>query len=212
MRSVRQLVILGALGLASMSCGDVVRDSRSPVMIVIDSMAVARGSSSTSVLFQSGPLLSDVLTLVTTPAPCTTTSPCPTVFNDFGQATFRLALRNIGTPTSPTSFSPNNAVTLTRYHVEYVRTDGRRTPGVDVPYAFDGGMTVTAFDDTSVPVTFELVRHAAKEEAPLVQLVFSPVVISTIANITFYGTDRVGNVISATGSIQVDFGNFGDVQ
>jgi len=28
--------------------------------------------------------------------------------------------------------------------------------------------------------------------------------------VTFYGTDRVGNDISVTGSIQVDFGNFGD--
>ena len=34
-----------------------------------------------------------------------------------------------------------NAVTLTRYHVDYRRTDGRNTPGVDVPYSFDGGLS-----------------------------------------------------------------------
>jgi hypothetical protein len=54
------------------------------------------------------------------------------------------------------------------------------------------------------------VRHAAKEESPLVQLQSSPTIITTIAEVTFYGTDRVGNDVSVTGSIQVDFGNFGD--
>ena len=28
---------------------------------------------------------------------------------------------------------------MTRYRVEFRRTDGRNTPGVDVPYGFDGG-------------------------------------------------------------------------
>jgi hypothetical protein len=28
--------------------------------------------------------------------------------------------------------------------------------------------------------------------------------------VTFYGHDQAGNEVSATGSIQVDFGNFGD--
>ena len=31
-----------------------------------------------------------------------------------------------------------------------------------------------------------------------------------IARVTFYGADRVGNAIQATGQIQVEFGNFGD--
>ena len=57
---------------------------------------------------------------------------------------------------------------------------------------------------------FELVRHVAKQESPLVQLVTSPTIISTIADITFYGADRVGNEVQVTGSILIDFGNFGD--
>jgi hypothetical protein len=56
------------------------------------------------------------------------------------------------------------------------------------------------------------VRNAAKAESPLVQLKTNGVILTTIADVTFYGRDRVGNDISATGSIQVDFGNFGDVQ
>ena len=57
---------------------------------------------------------------------------------------------------------------------------------------------------------FEWVRHAAKEESPLVQLQSSPTIITTIADVTFWGTDQVGNDISVTGSMQIDFGNFGD--
>ena len=37
-----------------------------------------------------------------------------------------------------------------------------------------------------------------------------PTIITTIAEVTFYGQDLVGNDIQATGSIQVDFGNFAD--
>jgi hypothetical protein len=36
--------------------------------------------------------------------------------------------------------------------------------------------------------------------------------ISTIADVTFYGRDQAGNDVSATGSIGIDFGNFGDPQ
>jgi hypothetical protein len=59
-------------------------------------------------------------------------------------------------------------------------------------------------------LTFELVRHAAKVEAPLVQLVSSPTFLTAIAEVTFYGRDQVGSEVSASGLIQVDFGNFGD--
>ena len=104
----------------------------------------------------------------------------------------------------------NNEVTITRYHVSYLRADGRNTPGVDVPYAFDGAVTATVPVGNTVILTFELVRHTAKEESPLRQLISSPTIISTIAEVTFYGTDRTGNAISVTGSISIDFGDFGD--
>jgi hypothetical protein len=55
-----------------------------------------------------------------------------------------------------------------------------------------------------------MVRHVAKEESPLVQLIRNPQIISTIAHVTFYGRDAVGNEISVTGSIGIEFGNFGD--
>ena len=106
--------------------------------------------------------------------------------------------------------STNNEVTITRYHVSYRRADGRNTQGVDVPYAFDGASTGTVPASGNITLGFELVRHVAKKEPPLIQLLTSSTIITTIADVTFYGQDRVGNEISVTGSLQIDFGNFGD--
>ena len=78
-----------------------------------------------------------------------------------------------------------------------------------MPYAFDGAMTGTiGASDTTIG--FTLVRHTAKGEAPLSALARSPVIISTIARITFYGRDQTGREVIATAQMSVDFGNFGD--
>jgi hypothetical protein len=71
-------------------------------------------------------------------------------------------------------------------------------------------MTATILPGSATSVSFELVRHVAKLESPLVQLVNSRSFISTITTVTFFGADRVGNDVSASGTIQIDFGNFGD--
>ena len=203
MRNATRLLGLAALVAGSLSCGDVVRDSRSPVFLSLDSITAASGASTTF-----GSLLhSDVQVLVRTPAPCTDVNPCPTLFADLGLALFRIVPKDV-TPgvAVPTT---NNEVRITRYHVAYRRADGRNVPGVDVPVAFDGVVTGTVGIGGG-SIGFELVRHIAKEESPLVQLINSSTIITTFADVTFYGTDRVGNAVSATGSIQIDFGNFGD--
>lgn len=206
MKHLRHCIALTALAAgiaAGLSCGDVVRQGRSPVFLVLDSLGAARGNATTF----SSTLQSDVLTLVTSPAPCTAVAPCPTIFSDSGRGIFHLEQKNINTPVGPTS---NNAVTLNRYHVDFRRADGRNTPGVDVPFSFDGAATGTVPPTGTLTLGFEFVRHVAKEESPLVQLISSPVVISTIAQVTFFGEDQVGNDISVSGSMLVDFGNFGD--
>src|SRR5215208_6983296 len=73
---------------------------------------------------------------------------------------------------SPTSGSPaaptdNNLVTITRYRVSYRRTDGRNTPGVDVPYGFEGAATVTVDGTGPAVLALEVVRVQAKQEPPL---------------------------------------------
>ena len=207
MHSAIRLLLAAALAVVGTSCGDVVRDGRSPVFLVIQSLTATRGAVSGGTA--SGFLMSDVVSYVTSPAPCSAVSPCPTIFNDTGSVTLRLSLKNIGNPGSVTAPSTNNEVTISRYRVDFRRADGRNTPGVDVPYGFDGGVTGTIIANGSLGLGFELVRHVAKQESPLVQLGSSAVIISTIADITFYGRDQVGNDISVTGSITVDFGDFG---
>jgi len=205
MRRIRPLVapLIGAAVIAaSVSCGDVVRGDRSSSILVINTLGAAPGNKPSTF---GNPLSSDVVTNVTSPAPCSSTSPCPTIFNDLGQVALALAPKDITlTPTS------NNQVTITSYHVQYIRTDGRKTEGVDVPYAFDGGVTATVPASGSATIPFELVQSVAKQQAPLVQLVTSGQIINTIAQITFYGHDLVGNQVSVVGQIQVNFANFGD--
>jgi hypothetical protein len=106
--------------------------------------------------------------------------------------------------------SSNNEVTVTRVHIKYVRADGRNVPGVDVPWEFDAAATGTVTASGTTTIGFQLVRHDAKLESPLIQLQSNGVIITTIAQITLYGRDQVGNDISATGALEIDFGNFGD--
>jgi hypothetical protein len=192
---------------ATASCGDVSRQGSSPVYLVIDQLLGSRGAATPGT--PSNPLISDVITNVTTPAPCTTSAPCPTVFGDTGTVTLRAPLKDIGATAAlaPTS---NNEVTINRLHVQYTRADGRNTPGVDVPFGFDSAITGTITAGSTLQLGFELVRNVAKQEAPLVQLRTSSNFISALAVVTFYGVDRVGNSIQVTGQIQVEFGNFGD--
>jgi hypothetical protein len=212
MRTVQHIFLLSALAIGAASCGDVVRQGRSPVYLVLDSLGASAGKSGSSSSTFTSFLLSDVITNVTTPDPCSAAKPCPTIFNDTGQAVLRISLKDLATGTTGTATAPtaNNEVTITRYHVAYRRADGRNVQGVDVPFGFDGAATGTVPSGGKLTLGFEMVRHVAKEESPLVQLKDNGVIITTIADITFYGRDQVGNDVSVSGSMQIDFGNFGD--
>jgi hypothetical protein len=183
-------------------------DSRSPAQLVILSLAGASGATPDDF---GATLASDVVTNVKKTVDGQQVD-VPTIFGDPGTAAFALVLKDPGAnPSSPASPTPLNAITITRYRVVYRRTDGHNTPGVDVPFPFDSASTVTVGAD-GASTGFQLVRTSAKQEAPLRALVFNPDIISTIADVTFYGRDQAGNDVSATGSIGVDFGNFGDPQ
>jgi hypothetical protein len=191
-----------ALIAVSVSCGSAVRQGRSPVYLVIDQLTGQSGASGGT---KSNTLQSDVITMVTTPDPCSAKTPCPTIFSDSGAVTLRALPKDVSA-TAPTT---NSEVTVNRYHVSYRRADGHNTPGVDVPYGFDGAATGTTVNG-KLDLTFELVRHVAKMESPLVELGHNAAVITTIADVSFYGRDQVGNDVTVTGTMQIDFGNFGD--
>lgn len=183
-----------AIAVGSVSCGDVVRQGRGSSYLIIDRLEGARGGAQ-SIVF-TGVLRSDVQT-------------GGGVFEDNGRVAFRLAMKDVTNPTGPTS---NNAITLTRYRVEFKRADGRNTPGLDIPYAFDGGMTLTVGSTSGVEGVFTLVRAQSKLEPPLITLVNlgGAVAISTLADVTFYGRDQAGNDVSVTGTISVNFADWGD--
>jgi hypothetical protein len=190
------------------SCGSAVRDGRAPVYLVIDQMQGIRGAATSGT--PASTLVSDVITNVTVPPPCSAIAPCATIFGDNGSVTLRAPLKDVVTQTTPAGPTTNNEVTVTSYHVEYTRADGAKREGVDVPYAFDGAATGTIQSGGTLTLGFALVRVTAKQEAPLVQLRNNPLFITMIAKVTFYGKDRVGHDVAVTGQIQIDFGNFGD--
>lgn len=196
---VKHLLCATALSVAAASCGDVSRQSQAPVFLNVVTMGgCAPAKAGEQCTLFTNPLLSDVVT-------------GGSVFNDPGQVELEVHLKDLGNGVVATTPTTNNDVIITRYRVVYRRADGRNTPGVDVPHPFDGAMTLRVQAGGTVGKgSFELVRHMAKLESPLVQLGSNRSIITTIADVTFYGTDRVGNDISTTGSIQIDFGNFAD--
>jgi len=126
------------------------------------------------------------------------------------RVTTRLAFKSPGTSENPASPTSANWVTITGYRVVYRRTDGRSEQGKDVPYAFEGGMTMTTLDIGTAE--FTLVRTQAKLEQPLISLrnLGGSVAISVIAEITFFGHDQTGAAISADGTIGINFADFPD--
>jgi hypothetical protein len=195
-RPVR-LVLALVLAALSASCGDMVREGTASSFLIVNAVEGASGAEPNRF---SGTLQSDVVTVV---------QGSPTIFNDLGRVRFSMALKDPGGSELPSSPTTNNFITINRYRVEYVRADGRNTPGVDIPWPFDGAITLTVGDSEATGI-FTLVRHQAKVESPLGNLARNLVIISTIANITFYGRDQTGREVIGTASISVDFANFGD--
>lgn len=206
-QSTKLIGAIAVLATALMAgCGEVARNGRAPVMAVITNLQAANGAEPDEM---GNVLHSDVQTIVRRTVDGNQVD-VATIFDDPAEVTMRLQLRDPGVPGIPTTPSSLNDVTFTRYRVVYTRADGRNTPGVDVPYPFDSAATFTVPADGTGGAGFIIVRHVAKEEAPLRALINSEVFITAIAEVTFYGRDQAGNDVIATGTIGVFFGNFGD--
>jgi hypothetical protein len=194
-------VLFSALSFGG--CGDAIRQGRGPAYLVLMSLTGASGATPDQF---GNTVSSDVQTYVDAGD-----VRVPTVFEDLGRAQLRVEMKDVGLPGQPNAPSPNNLITVTRYRVTFSRADGRNTPGVDVPHPFDGAASAT-ITGTATTVGFVLVRVQAKDEPPLRALVGNggAGVISTIAEVTLYGTDQTGNSVSAVGRISVNFADWGD--
>jgi len=204
-RTLRALALLGAVTTGLAGCTSAQTQGKSPAYLIIESLTAASGAKPDE---QENVLSSDVVTMVKQQVSGSEVR-VPTIFEDLGTVTFRLALKDPGAVETPNTPSTTNFITVNRYHVQYIRTDGRNTPGVDVPYPFDGGLTATVAG-SGTKASFTLVRIQAKAENPLVVIRNIAGTISTIAEVTFYGTDQAGNAVTVTGRIGVDFSNWGD--
>jgi hypothetical protein len=200
-RKANTFAVLTALSITTAACG-VTEQGRAPAVVRIDELAASSGAGSQSF---GGYLHSDVVTMVKV-----NNVDVPTRFDDVGRVSMSLVLKDPGSPGVANTPSELNTITITHYRVVYRRTDGRNVQGVDVPYAFDSGMTISIVGSSSVQQTFDIVRVSAKLEPPLLALASNGQTIDTIADVTFYGKDMHNNDVAVTASIGITFANFGD--
>ena len=193
-----------ACSCMSASCRVAGTEGRSPSYLIVERLEAASGADPNDF---ADVLQSDVSTCDRDGANCS-------IYEDRGRVTLRLALRDIGTPDAPSAPTPTNFVTIDHYHVAFRRSDGRNQPGVDVPHAFDGGVTFTVTDTGTTPGVVTLVRAQAKLEPPLIAMTNrgGAIVISMIAEVTFFGRDQVGHAVTATATISVHFSDWADPQ
>jgi len=107
--------------------------------------------------------------------------------------------------------SPYADVELTGYTVTYTRSDGKNTPGVDVPYPIDGSLTGLVQIGSQSSYNFVIVRETAKSESPLLDLLQATTRaegLTVTAKVEFFGHDLSGAQVKATGYISITFANF----
>jgi hypothetical protein len=195
MRTADAFLITVLALAAGPACTVTQRPGTSPVQLVIASL---EGGPGDDVSTFRHTFASDVLTN-------------GRVIDDGGRVLLALILKDPGTADLPTRPAPANLVTISRYRVHFVRADGRSSPGVDVPYAFDGAVTFTVGPEGGVG-RFVLVRAQSKLEPPLIMLRESggSVALSTLAEVTFYGRDQAGHELNVVGLIGVNFADWAD--
>jgi hypothetical protein len=174
--------VAAALALAGCSA-DYVEGDRSTVLLTIE--AINDGA----------PVLSDVRGLEENPS---------TIVNCLTDVAVSVRTKNPSQTAAPVQ-----DVRLSRYEVSYRRSDGRGVQGVDVPYTISGNMTLTvpAGGDTT-SFSIDLVRHQAKLLPPLSNITGLQIV-TMFADVTLNGATISGSNVSAQGSVQVTFADYG---
>ncbi|OGF61815.1 MAG: hypothetical protein A2Y62_20555 [Candidatus Fischerbacteria bacterium RBG_13_37_8] len=189
MEKVMKLILVISLLFSLSYCSRVDRDNTAGVIISVVSIRATSSNGDTGSI-----LYSDV-------------NYEGSYINDTAEIDFRNYLMNQSIV--PTFF---NNVVLNRYRVTYKRPDNRNTPGVDVPYPFDEVMNIQVNANGSASTGITIVRALAKRETPLwdLQDVEHEVVISTMANIDFWGNDLAGRPVHTMGYLEVLFANWAD--
>jgi hypothetical protein len=194
---MRRMALLAALSLGVAGCGlGVGTDDKAAVLmriVSIDAQAGGMGNEFGSTL------QSDVLWV----SPTKGTS---AIYPDIGRVTIGVWPKN----PDLTQLSAYNNVILERYEVKYMRSDGRNTQGVDVPFTISGPLSATVSPETTGVASFEVVRNAAKLEPPLMNLAYGmgDNIITCYGEITVHGRTVSGQAVSDMARLQITFANY----
>ena len=194
MRKNKHLAIglaAGLLVLAFTSCNPLENESRSNTFIIVENI-LGRDLGGQAANFMQSDVVREGI-----------------VYADIAQATLRASLLDPAPLLPPSQY---NDITLTRYVISYSRTDGMNRPGVDVPYSFEGSLSLLLRVGASTTVSFVIVREAAKLEPPLSNLWNRgwEEVLQVTARIDFYGEDVTRREVKATGYLPIFFANYAD--
>jgi hypothetical protein len=102
-------------------------------------------------------------------------------------------------------------IVIERYEVRYVRSDGRGTEGVDVPYRITGNVAFEVIGEAALNIPIEVVRRQAKIEPPLSTIVGGggPAIVTMFAEIILHARTTTGVATnSASGRVQIDFADY----
>ena len=187
-RLTRFILLFIILGMITY-CSKIEDDSRSDSIISIDKITATSTNGETGSILYSDVIYKE------------------TIINDVAEVQFS---NNFINPTVDPTFL--NDVVLIRYRVTYKRSDDRNTPGVDVPYPFDEGMNIKVAANSQSSAGITIVRAAAKLEKPVIDLRYGyhEGVISTIAELEFWGNDLAGRGVYTKGYLEALFANWAD--
>ncbi|MFZ2053634.1 MAG: hypothetical protein WAU81_05500 [Candidatus Aminicenantales bacterium] len=192
MKKVLSIAVIVSAFLVLVSCNPVEDDSRSASLLIVDNILGQDAEGTSANFLQSDVLLGN-----------------GSVRSDSVTATLRTQTLD---PDPLLGTSQYNDIVVTRYLVSFTRTDGRDVPGQDVPYPFEGSMSVVIKTGSTASVNLVLVREVAKLESPLIRLVDlgAEMVLTCTAKLEFYGHDMMNRTVKATGYLTVYFANYVD--
>jgi len=177
------------------SCNAVENETNSSSILLVENIMGQDMEDNEANFLQSDVLYKDPTTAV------------ETIYADIATATLQTKLLN---PLSVTGPSQYNDIMLDRYVVTYFRSDGNNIEGVDVPYSFEGHLSVNIPVDSEVTIIFVIVREVAKMEPPLIGLTEGRDigVLQVHAKVEFFGHDMANKNIKATGYLDIFFANY----
>lgn len=194
-RSLRVAALLGAAAVL-VACNPIENQSQSATLLIVENM-LGTDHLGNNVNF----LESDVVQGEAT---------APIYVADMAIASLRASSLN---PNPNLGVSQYYNIQLTRYVVTFIRSDGRNVPGVDVPYTFEGSVSVLIQVGRTVDVPFVIVRQVAKIEPPLNSLRggYPDEVLNVTAKVDFYGHDLANRAVTTSGYLPVYFANYIDL-